>query len=158
MRLKARRMTQSNVKKRPFVELKNCLKFYSNGQHIERIDVLKALKVDGTIPLDGIDTISQIFNNKYWFITLKENLKSNDFLNKVIKIKENEFVLKDANERIAKEQKYKVLWLPHNFEKSRIKRFFESNGYDVVKIEDEFMKEEGFEQIKNGNFLINATL
>lgn len=144
--------------KKKFVELSNCLRLHNGSAIFDRIDVLRAIKASNFLKPENIDTVSQIFNNKNWFISIKTEVDASSFVGKSIKIKDVDYILHDANQKINKEQQFKVLWLPHNYDKNKIKRFFNDANYDVNNIEDELVKEEGFESIKTGNYLVKAIL
>ena len=150
-------MSQSHVKKRAFVEFANCLKIHVGQQVVTRIQIGKAINESSYLKADQVEIISQVFSNKEWFITLKDEVKASQFVGKIISINGNNFNFADANAKMTKEQEYKILWLPHRFEKTKIRTFFDKFHYEVTNIEDEYFNE-GIAPIKTGNIMVKAKL
>lgn len=149
-------MFSANIKNRAYIELGNCLRIDNGREFLQRKDVLDAIESSGHLKIEQVDIVSQIFNNKHWFITLKKDVRASDFFGKKLEIKSKEYELRDANDRSPKEQFFKLLWWPHYFELSKIRTFFVKNNYNVIEIQDEY--DQAHQTVKSGNLLIKAKL
>lgn len=106
----------------------------------------------------NISYISQFNANNNWIVTFNENFKAESIFGKCLNFQGISVRISDPAEsqnpyRFAQ---YRVHWLPHAFEKSKVKSFMLSltKYIEVTAIDEEFCREEGMTTIKNGNFRV----
>ena len=129
---------------------------------VNRKEILNALK-DQFNNVKDVDCISQVYNNKTWFITFKEDYNIQEIVNKRLSIESQDILIQDANNIVEFEYAiYTVGWLPHGTDKNVAKQFIEDklkilNDFSTESVQDEYYKDKDqpdFDKllIKTGNF------
>jgi hypothetical protein len=88
-----------------------------DNTRVTRKEILDALDVQYK-NLEMVEIISQVYNNKTWYITFRENYKIEEIVNKILSVKSQEILMQDANNIVEFEYAvYKISWLPHRANK-----------------------------------------
>ena len=99
---------------------------------VTRKEILDALE-DQYGNLQMVRIISQIYNNKTWYITFRDPYKIEEIVNKTLCIKSQNILMQDANNLVEFEYAvYKVSWLPHDTDMEIAKEVIESKLIDLT--------------------------
>jgi hypothetical protein len=117
-----------------------------DNTRVTRKEILDALDVQYK-NLEMVEIISQIYNNKTWYITFRENYKIEEIVNKILSVKSQEILMQDANNIVEFEYAvYKISWLPHRANTDIAKKFIESKiihqpDFNIESVTKEFYKD-----------------
>ncbi|CAF0936500.1 unnamed protein product [Brachionus calyciflorus] len=99
--------------------------------------------------------VSQHNSTFNWFITFDEKFRIDHLFDREISIGSQKAKIEDPFEEYDPTfiYKYRVSWLPHNFDAEIVKDWF---PYDIMNVEitEEFEKLEKFKHVKNGNLRV----
>jgi N-acetyl-gamma-glutamylphosphate reductase len=109
---------------------------------VTRKEILDALEVQyGNLQM--VKIISQIYNNKTWYITFRDPYKIEEIVNKTLSIKSQNILMQDANNIVEFEYAvYKVSWLPHDTDMKIAKEIIETKLRNVLDLSVEGVNKE----------------
>ena len=109
---------------------------------VTRKEILDALEVQyGNLQM--VKIISQIYNNKTWYITFRDTYKIEEIVNKTLSIKSQNILMQDANNIVEFEYAvYKVSWLPHDTDMKIAKEIIETKLRNVLDLSVEGVSKE----------------
>jgi N-acetyl-gamma-glutamylphosphate reductase len=109
---------------------------------VTRKEILDALEVQyGNLKI--VKIISQIYNNKTWYITFRDPYKIEEIVNKTLNIKSQNILMQDANNIVEFEYAvYKVSWLPHDTDMKIAKEIIETKLRNVLDLSVEGVSKE----------------
>jgi hypothetical protein len=88
-----------------------------DNTRVTRKEILDALE-DQYGNIQMVKIISQIYNNKTWYITFRDTYNIEEIVNKTLAINSQNILMQDANNIVEFEYAvYKVCWLPHGADK-----------------------------------------
>jgi hypothetical protein len=120
---------------------------------VKRVDIFEALleKTNDRQLGNKIDYISQFNKRNIWFVTFKKDYDISLLLYEKIKIKNEEYLILNVMDTYIYNM-YKISWLPHNMNLEQVKDFFrkKSHQIEVLECKEDYCKEKGMQNIKNG--------
>ena len=117
-----------------------------DNTRVTRKEILDALDVQYK-NLEMVEIISQVYNNKTWYITFRDNYKIDQIVNRTLSVKSQDIIMQDANNIIEFEYAvYKISWLPHRANTDIAKDFIESKlkdlpDFNIESVNDEYYKD-----------------
>jgi hypothetical protein len=133
---------------------------------VTRKEILNAFE-DQYDNLEMVRIISQVYNNKTWYITFKNDYNIQEIVNKTLSINSQNILIQDANNIVEFEYAvYKVSWLPHDTDMKIAKEAIESKlkqltDFNIESVSKEYYRDrdqpdrEKFE-IETGNIRIKV--
>lgn len=141
------------LRKRNFIRID----LKSLKQNVNRIDILSSLVRLEDFVIEEVTHASKVQSNNSFIVTFKSSFDCKRLFGKKIEVFNQELSIEDPISGNPFDFfSFRVLWLPHLFDKEVLKKFFEESKYVVSSITEETVKE--FPHIKNGNFVIKAKL
>ena len=113
-----------------------------DNTRVTRKEILDALDEQyGNIQM--VKIISQIYNNKTWYITFRDPYKIEEIVNKTLTINSQNILMQDANNIVEFEYAvYKVCWLPHELDAQIAKEIIVNKLSNVVDLSVESVNKE----------------
>ncbi|CAF1003253.1 unnamed protein product [Brachionus calyciflorus] len=128
----------------------------NKDQPFLRDDILNSLADLIGNDICHLDYLSQHDSNRKWYVTFRREFSINHLYDTEIKIGdqmariENPFIEYDPIYTF----KYRISWLPHNFEQEYVKEWFSNFTTKEIIVEEEYEKSEKLKHVKNGNFRV----
>jgi hypothetical protein len=137
-----------------------------DNTRVTRKEILDALEEQYN-NLEMVRIISQVYNNKTWFITFRDYYDIQEIVNKTLCTKSQNILMQDANNIVEFEYAvYKVSWLPHDTDMGIARAVIEKNlkhltDFKIESVNKEYYKDKDQPnrdkmQIETGNIRIKV--
>jgi hypothetical protein len=137
-----------------------------DNTRVTRKEILDAL-AEQYNNLEMVRIISQVYNNKTWFITFRDYYDIQEIVNKTLCTKSQNILMQDANNIVEFEYAvYKVSWLPHDTDMGIARAVIEKNlkhltDFKIESVSKEYYKDKDQPnrdkmQIETGNIRIKV--